>query len=93
MLKNYMPCKLPKFPSRIGTFAINEDIKANESHSLFYKSYHLVVKYSAPIKASYTGKFCQRVYYWLNIKGRSCYGMIPKSSSLVFHCMINIELL
>ena len=93
MLRSHMPCVLLKFPSRIGTVAIEEEIETNESHSLVYNSAQLVVNYSAPIKTLCTGKLCdrQRVNDWLNIKGCGCYGMSPNSSSLVFQHSINIE--
>jgi hypothetical protein len=85
MMKSHMPCILLKTPSRIRTIAINEEIEANSSQALVYNGTHLAVNYSAPVKTSCSGNFCdrQRVMDWLGSKGCGCYGMSPNSTSLV----------
>lgn len=85
MMKSHMPCILLKTPSRIRTIAINEEIEANSSQALVYNGTQLAVNYSAPVKTSCSGNFCdrQRVMDWLGSKGCGCYGMSPNSTSLV----------
>ncbi len=93
MMTSHVPSVLLKYPQKISSISINEEIEANCSQAFVYNSTQLSVDYFAAVKTSCSGLLCdrQRISDWLGSKGCGCYGMSPNSTSLAIQHAITVR--